>query len=218
MNKNKRVATTDRKFHWMAAKLVLVISFIFLIQLIFPQFFEIFILRKSEVIFQPWTLVTYIFLHGSYLHLYSNMFALFIFSSILEKVIGYKNFLKVFFFTGIVSGLISIFFYDSVIGASGAIFGIIGTLALLRPKMVVWGLGIPMYMMVVIIVYAVLDLAGVFYPDDIAHIGHLSALALGIIIGIMWKKKYGIVEKKKKPLLSEEEFRRWEDKYMKRKK
>jgi membrane associated rhomboid family serine protease len=147
------------------------------------------------------------------------MFALFIFGSILEKVIGYKNFLKVFFFAGILSGIVSIFFYDSVIGASGAIFGIMGTLALLRPKMIVWGLGIPMYMMVVIIVYAALDFAGVFYPDNIAHIGHLSALASGIIIGFMWKKKYGVVEKKKKekPLLSEEEFRRWEDKYMKRK-
>ena len=209
----------ERKFNWIAAKLVLVISLVFLLQKIFPQIFEIFILKRSEVLFEPWTLVTYIFLHGSFLHLFSNMFALFIFGSILEKVVGYKNFLKVFFFTGILSGAFSLFFYNSVIGASGAIFGVMGTLALLRPKMVIWALGVPMYMIVAIIVYAALDLAGVFYPDNIAHIGHLLALVLGILIGLLWKKKYGVVEKKKKEefKLNEEEFRKWEDKYMKRK-
>jgi len=147
------------------------------------------------------------------------MFALFVFGSILEKVVGYKNFLKVFFFIGIISGAFSMFFYSSIIGASGAIFGVMGTLVLLRPKMVVWAFGVPMYIIVVIIVYAVLDLAGVFYPDNIAHIGHLSALFLGILIGLLWKKKYGVVEKKKKKefVLNEEEFRKWEDKYMERK-
>jgi hypothetical protein len=145
------------------------------------------------------------------------MLALFIFGSMLEKVVGYKNFLKVFFFTGIFSGIISIFFYSSVIGASGAIFGVMGMLALLRPKTVVWTLGVPMYIIVAIIIYASLDLAGVFYPDDIAHLGHLSALILGLLIGLAWRKKYKVIEKKKKEfVLSEEEFRKWEDKYMRK--
>lgn len=218
MYKNKQDGVIDRKFNWIAAKLVLIISLVFLLQTIFPQTFEIFILKRSEIISRLWAFVTYIFLHGSYLHLSSNMFSLFIFGSILEKVVGYKNFLKVFFFTGILSGVFSTFFYNTVIGASGAIFGVMGTLAILRSKMVVWALGVPMYIIVAIIVYASLDLAGVFYPDNIAHVGHLSGLFFGIIIGLIWKKKYQVIKKKKEKefVLSEEEFRKWEDKYMKK--
>jgi hypothetical protein len=211
----------ETKFNWVAAKIVLVISIVFLFQLIFPQISENFALTQSNVISQPWILITYIFLHGSFSHLFSNMFALFLFGSILEKVVGYKNFLKIFFTSGIISGIFSIFFYNSVIGASGAIFGVMGTLGILRSKMVVWTLGVPMYMIVAIIIYAVLDLAGVFYPDNIAHIGHLSALVYGIIIGFIWKEKYKLPEKpknkiKKEHILSDEEFRKWEDKYMKK--
>jgi membrane associated rhomboid family serine protease len=217
MHKNKQNVTIGVKFNWIAAKLLLIITFVFLLQTISPQTFEIFVLKRSEILFRPWTFVTYIFLHGSFLHLFSNMLSLFIFGSILEKVVGYKNFLKVFFFTGIFSGVVSTFFYSSVIGASGAIFGVMGVLALIRPKMVVWAFGVPMYIIVAIIIYASLDLAGVFYPDDIAHLGHLSALILGILIGLAWKKKYQVFEKKKKEfVLSEEEFQKWEDKYMKK--
>ena len=202
----------------MALLLALAISIIFLLQSLFPQISQTFSLKSSALFSNPWTLVTYIFLHGSFSHLYSNMFALAIFGSILEKIVGYKNFLKVFFLTGIFSGALSTFFYTSVIGASGSVFGIMGALALLRPKMVVWALGVPMYMIIAVMAYAVLDLAGIFYPSNIAHIGHLSASAMGILMGIIWKRKYGLMEGKKedKLVLSEEEFRRWEGRYMKK--
>ena len=204
------------RFHWTALKFVVLISLVFLFQLFFPQNLEGFVLNASELIHKPWTLLTYIFLHGSFSHLYSNMLALALFGSILEKIVGYKNFLKVFFSTGVFSGVFSSFFYTSVIGASGAVFGVMGTLAMLRPKMVVWALGVPMYMVIAIAVYGVLDLAGMFYPSNIAHVGHLSALVLGILIGLLWRKRYYIVEVKKEKIsvLSEDWLRRWEEKYM----
>jgi hypothetical protein len=207
----------DAKFNWLALKLAISISIIFLLQLIFPQPFEIFVLNSPEVLSRPWSLITYIFLHGSFTHLFSNMFSLVLFGSIFERVVGYKNFLKVFFLAGIFSGIISIFFYNSVIGASGAVFGIMGVLALLRPKMVVWAFSVPMYMIVVIIFYATLDFLGIFYPSDIAHMGHLSALILGILIGLFWRKKYKITDKKEeRVVLDDKEFKKWEEKYMKK--
>ncbi len=210
--------TVDEKFNWLAIKFVAIISLVFLFQAISPQSFEKFTLKSSDVILHPWTLVTYIFLHGSFSHLFSNMFALAIFGSMLEKVIGYKNFLKIFFSTGIFSGILSTFFYNSVIGASGAVFGIMGVLAMLRPKIVVWAMGVPMYMIAAIAVYATLDIVGIFYPSNIANIGHLSALSAGILIGLVWRGKYKVVERRReKSVLSEEELRRWEEKYMKRK-
>ena len=206
------------KFNWIALKLAVFISFIFILQSVFPENFGIFVLDSSKAFLRPWTLVTYIFLHGSFSHLYANMFALAIFGSILEKAVGYKNFLKVFFLTGIFSGVFSSFFYSSLIGASGAVFGVMGTLAMLRPKMVVWAVDVPMPMIISIIIYAVLDFAGLFYPSDIVHIGHLSALALGIFIGVIWKKKFGLVEAKKETtsVLSEDELKKWEDDYMRK--
>ncbi len=205
------------RFQWIALKLTLLISLVFLFQLFFRQNLEGFVLNSPEVIHKPWTLLTYIFLHGSFSHLYSNMFALALFGSILEKVAGYRNFLKIFFFTGIFSGIFSTIFYTSVIGASGAVYGIMGTLGMLRPKMVVWALGVPMHMIIAIVVYGVLDFAGAFFPSNIAHIGHLSALAVGILIGLLLRKRYTIAEvKREKFVLDDEEFRSWEDEYMKR--
>ena len=205
------------RFHWAALKFVALISLVFFLQLVFSQNLGPLILNSSEVLSRPWTLITYAFLHGSFSHLYSNMFSLAIFGSILEKVVGDKNLLKVFLSSAIVSGLFSTFFYDSVIGASGAVFGIMGTLAVLRPKMVIWTFGVPMHMMVAIIIYGLLDLAGMFYPSNVANVGHLSALVFGILLGAMWLRKYRVVEaKREKLVLNEEEFRKWEEKYMKK--
>jgi membrane associated rhomboid family serine protease len=205
-------------FRWVALTLAAIISLIFLLQLLFPPITDELSLDSSRILERPWTLVTYIFLHGSFSHLYSNMFALALFGSLLEKAVGFRNFLKVFFLTGVVSGLASIFFYSSVIGASGAIFGVIGVLGVLRPKMVVWAIGVPMPMIVVLVVYSALNLAGAFYPSDIAYVGHISALAAGIAIGLIWRSKYRVVEKKRKKVkIDDGYFRRWEDEYMKKK-
>lgn len=203
------------EFQWLSLKIVFVIIAVFILQNAFPQLTGTFALKR-DFLLQPWTLLTYIFLHGSFTHLFSNVFSLFIFGSILEKVVGYRNFLKVFFFIGILSGAFGIFFYNSVIGASGSVFGVIGVLGILRPKMTVWALGVPMYMIATIIVYAVMDLAGAFFPSDVAHIGHISAMVIGIIIGLFWRKKYSIPKssRENKIVISEEEFRRWEEEYV----
>lgn len=213
------MAENKQEFYWVAVILTLFISMIFFLHSAFPNLFQNYTLDSSKVNLQPWTLVAYMFFHGSYNHLFSNMFALALFGSILEKIVGYKKFLFVFFFTGIIAGIASTFFYASVIGASGAIFGVMGVLTMLRPAMIVWAFGVPMNMIVAIILYAALDLGGVFYPDSIAHIGHLSALAIGLFIGIFWRGKYKVARKKEenKPILSEEELAEWEDKYMKKK-
>ena len=215
---DQKQKSSDEKFSWTAIKIVIVISFVFLLQSIFPNQMENFILKSSGALQKPWTLITYIFLHGSFSHLYSNMFALALFGSILEKVIGDKNFLKVFFLTGIFSGIISIFFYNGVIGASGAIYGIMGILAVVRPKLVVWVFGVPMYMIIVVVLYSLLDLGGVFYPTNVANVGHISGLAAGLIIGLLWKKKYVMKEPKKgkRMEISEKEIREWEKKYMRK--
>ncbi|HLC39583.1 MAG TPA: rhomboid family intramembrane serine protease [archaeon] len=210
-------AGKKEKFGWDALKLAVIIAVIFLLQNLFPDFLEQFALASSGVFQQPWTLVTYIFLHGNANHLISNLFPLAMFGLILEKIIGSQKFLIIFFAAGIFAGMISTFFYPSVIGASGAIFSIMGVLVGIRPKMVVLAFGIPIPMIIAVILWVALDLGGVFYPSSIANIGHLAGLSVGIIFGMWLRPKYKLPEEKKKDEIKfdEEYFRKWEEKHMK---
>jgi len=204
------------KFHWYVAKIAVIIALVFMLQNVFPDYVDLFVLDSSKIFQQPWSLVTYIFIHGNANHVLSNLFSLVLFGFILEKVVGSKNFLLIFFTAGIFSGIVSLFFYPSVIGASGAIFGIMGILAVIRPKMVVLAFGIPIPMIVAVILWAALDLGGVFYPSSIANIGHLAGLFAGIFIGFRLRPKYKLPEKQKKDEIKfdEEYFKEWEKKYM----
>ncbi len=202
---------------WIALWLTVLASMIFLIQVIYPPITETFLLVSSDIAKRPWILVTSIFLHGDINHLLYNMLALATFGSILEKVIGERKFLLVFFITGIFSSIASTALYSSVLGASGAIFGIIGTLAILRPRLIVWALGVPMPMIVAAFAWGVLDIAGLFSPSGIANLGHLGGLVAGIVFGVIWKKRYPEAKRRKsEKILKEEDVDEWEDHYMKR--
>ncbi|MCD6367775.1 MAG: rhomboid family intramembrane serine protease [Candidatus Aenigmarchaeota archaeon] len=176
---------------------------VFILQMIFPSITNEFALYRSRVLGEPWLLITSIFLHGGIEHLFFNMFALTLFGFILENIIGSKKFLFVFFFSGTIASIASAMFYSASLGASGAIFGIMGTLAVLRPRMYVWVMGVPMPMYAAAILWAVIDLVGMFEPTGIANAAHLAGLGSGIVAGIILRKKYG--EKTRKEKLTEEE-------------
>lgn len=88
-------------------------SAIFLIQSLISgsptsgAFYDIFILKPalSDVLSQPWTLITVMFLHGSLFHLFANMITLYFFGSPLEKLVGGKEFLKFYFGAGIAASI-----------------------------------------------------------------------------------------------------------------
>jgi len=115
------------------------------------------------------------------------MFALALFGTILEHNIGTKKFLYLFFSAGLFAGLASILFYKAVLGASGAIFGIIGALAILKPKMIVWIYSMPMPMVIASLVWIAIDILGIFIPSNVANITHISGILVGISFGIIIK-------------------------------
>src|ERR1041385_1358637 len=84
-----------------------------------------------------WQLVTYIFLHGGFFHILFNMFGLYMFGSELEMTWGTREFLKFFSVCGIGAGLITVLISPhspvTIIGASGAIFGLLVAYGLLFP-------------------------------------------------------------------------------------
>ncbi len=200
------------KNYYTALILVAVDVVLFVVQLSVPGFTDSFLLISSDTFSRPWILVTSMFLHGSVSHLIGNMFALGLFGLILEHNIGSKRFIIIYFVTGVIASFASIFFYDSALGASGAIFGVLGALAAIRPKMIVWTYGVPMPMFVAAGFWVLLDLIGVFSPSNVANIAHIAGLAAGVVIGIALRSPE--VKETKEKILNEEEFNQWEDEWM----
>ncbi|MBW3020595.1 rhomboid family intramembrane serine protease [Candidatus Woesearchaeota archaeon] len=163
-------------------------AIIYIIQLLVPKFNEMFLLDSSLVWNEPWRLVTSMFMHStlSLNHLLFNMYALFLFGGLMEQMIGTKRFLKVYFVSGIVAGIIfSIFTPGKAVGASGAIMGILGLTIMLLPNMkVLFFFVIPMSMRTAGIIFALIDILGLFNPySRIANAAHLGGLVIGLLYG-----------------------------------
>ena len=158
--------------------------------------------------FQPWQCISYLFLHGGLLHLFFNMLGLWFLGRDLEQLWGKHNFLKYYFVVGIGSGIITVLynnFYVSpenirpIVGASGAIYGLLLSYGILFPNRILYIYGI----FPVKVKNAVLFLGGIafFYSitlhsDGISHITHLA----GIIIGFIYLQ-YWVSEKKSKKII-----------------
>ena len=192
---------------------------VFLAQILISGFTELFVLNSDSWL-EPWRFLTAVFLHGGVGHLVLNLFALLLFGSILERVAGSGKFLLVFFFTGIFANLISINFYKSSLGASGAIFGVIGALIFIRPGMPVWAFGLPMPLFVAGIIWAGADMLGAigFFSDNpldnTGNIAHLSGMFLGFVFGYFYRKRLRKKVRKIDVSIDENEIRRWEDNWM----
>lgn len=85
--------------------------------------------------FQFWKLFSYLFLHFEFLHLFFNMFMLWMFGTEVEEAVGTDRFLKLYLFSGVGAGLFQMLFSpsinDIVIGASGAVYGVMIAFAIL---------------------------------------------------------------------------------------
>ncbi|MFR9165177.1 MAG: rhomboid family intramembrane serine protease [Dysgonomonas sp.] len=159
----------------------------------------------SSDLFMPHQLITYMFVHGGFSHMFFNMFAVFMFGRTLETVWGPKRFLIYYLITGIGAGLtqelvwafqLSTPFeitYSLTVGASGAVFGILLAFGMLFPnaELMIIPIPIPIKAKYFVIGYGVLELfLGIasFSGDSVAHFAHLGGLVFGLILVLYWKK------------------------------
>lgn len=195
---------------------------VFVLQVYIPGFTELFILNSKAVLgFQIWRFLTAIFLHADIIHLLLNTVALMFFGFVAEGKLGSRNFLLAYFGTGIIANIIAVNFYSSSLGASGAIYGIIGVLAIVAPFMMIWAFGLLMPMIVAAVIYAIADLLrtlGYMNPGNIGTIAHLSGIGFGILLGIFFRiyLRKEIKKSREKIEIPEDYIRKWEMKYMKR--
>jgi len=216
--------------------------------------------------FQPYQILTYMWVHAGFGHLFSNMFSVLVFAPILEKVWGSKKFLIFYLVTGIGAGILysGINYYENysfevkvksyeqnpspesfrklvinnsseyynqlydfidsyeqnpsnsndnlsiayandllkvksdvpMVGASGAVFGILLAFAMLFPNMKLMLLfpPIPVKAKYLVLVYGIYELWSEINRmpgDNIAHFAHLGGMLIGYLILIYWKRKYG---------------------------
>ena len=132
--------------------------------------------------------LTYMFLHGGLLHLGLNMLMLWMFGGTLESVWGTKQFLKYYFITGVGAGLSNCLLTPAmsipIIGASGAVYGLLAAYGILFPNSLIYIYGLfPIKAKWLVIIFGVFEFMASVNPavSQIAHIAHLGGMVIGIV-------------------------------------
>ena len=158
-----------------------------------------------------WTFITSMFMHGGFFHLFVNMLSLFFVGSLIEKIIGRKRYLNFYLISGLFAGLFFVlasFIFTKdlnayAVGASGALFGLIGLLMLLAPNLRVYVMFIPIPIRLkyaapgMLIVLWLISIAGNVPIGNTAHLGGLIAgLAYGLYLMKAYPNKIKFIRKR----------------------
>jgi membrane associated rhomboid family serine protease len=147
--------------------------------------------------FRPYQLVTHMFAHSPtmFFHILFNMYALWMFGSVLERVWGPKRFLIFYMVCGLAAGVAQMMLVKNgaAVGASGAIMGLLAAFAYLFPntKFFILPFPFPIKAKYMVAILAAIDLFGGFHPggaDNVAHFAHLGGMLMGFIIVLIWNK------------------------------
>ena len=160
--------------------------------------------EKFDAIAVPekWTLITYMFLHGGLLHLGGNMLFLWVFGDNIEDALGHFNFLIFYLLCGIAAGYAHSFMSPNseipLIGASGAIAGVIAADLLLHPKVQVWVLvlgrfPLPINAGLAIIAWFLFQIAQVYFMTEgnTAWWAHIGGFVAGAFLILFMRRRGG---------------------------
>ncbi|MDP4235721.1 MAG: rhomboid family intramembrane serine protease [Bacteroidota bacterium] len=138
--------------------------------------------------FYPWQLISYMFLHGSFMHIAFNMLALWMFGLQFEVIWGPKKFLTYYFLCGLGGAVAHLLISPllggagPLIGASGAVFGLLIAYGLLFPDQLVFVFFmLPMKAKYAIGLFVVLEFMSVGAADNVGHLAHLGGAVVGLI-------------------------------------
>ncbi len=162
-------------------RLLVINGILFLITFAFSGVTAYLALLPAEVVRQPWTVLTYMFVHERFFHLLFNMLGLFFFGPPLEERWGSPEFLKFYLICGLGGALLSFIMpYYPIIGASGAVYGVLLAYAMYWPDnpIYIWGI-FPVKAKWLVAFFIGLSL---FYAisggePGIAHFAHLGGCA-----------------------------------------
>ncbi len=180
----------------MYQNLIIINLLVFIIEIFDRQFIYLFGFIPEYLFIEPWRLVTSIFLHANFFHIFLNMFVLYNIGPLIERRIGSIEFLKLYLISGIVGNILfGLVAYSGIIptntigiGASGAIAGLLGAAFLFYPYLnILFLFIIPMPMYVFFFFYILIEFAGIFTMN---YTGIGSAAHLGGVIAGYFYSKY----------------------------
>ncbi len=170
--------------------------------LVYPSLMDSIALNPSFILQGKylWTVLTSMFMHGGPFHLFANMLSLMFLGGLLERLIGRKKFFGVYFASGLMGAVafvaLGALFGNanlSAVGASGAIFGIAGMLAVLTPNLPVYimfiPIAMPMWFGTILIMFGLWAVSSSFNLP-IGNTAHLGGLLVGLAYGLYLVRKH----------------------------
>ena len=175
----------------MIKKLIILMAALFLLQGVVNHRITLYLGLVPLLVWKKfflWQLVTYIFLHGGISHILFNLLALWMFGGELESYWGSGKFLRYFLFCGIGAGICTVVFsphqFIPVVGASGAIYGILLAFGWLFPNRLIYVYFlVPIPAKYFVIIFGLIELYASMQGTGggVAHLTHLGGLIFGIL-------------------------------------
>jgi membrane associated rhomboid family serine protease len=157
--------------------------------------------------FRIWQPLTHMFMHGGFWHIFFNMYTFFFFGTMLERTLGSKKFLWFYFITGFgavalhmlvqwlqvrVGANVAAIYQTPVLGASGAVYGVLIGYAMLFPndRMTLLFPPVTLKAKWMMLIFAGIELmtGAVGTADGVAHFAHLGGMLFGALLIIWWRK------------------------------
>ncbi len=175
----------------MIKKLIVIMAALFFLQEVVSGRINLYLGLVPLLVWKKfflWQLLTYIFLHGGISHILFNLLALWMFGGELESYWGSGKFLRYFLFCGIGAGICTVVFspyqFIPVVGASGAIYGILLAFGWLFPNRLIYiYLLVPIPAKYFVIIFGLIELYSSMdgTGGGVAHLTHLGGLIFGIL-------------------------------------
>ncbi len=192
---------------------------VYILSILRPSFAQFLTFVPELLMFRPWTIFTYMFVHdlGGIWHILFNMLVLFFFGPRLEAELGGKHFLGLYFGSGLMGAVLSMIFNPAVaiLGASGAVYGVMIAYAMFWPRdrVYIWGI-LPIEVRVMVILMTILSVFGGFgsISDGIAHFAHLGGFLGGFLYIRMLRQTARLQEMQAKivePIVRVNDIQRW---------
>ena len=202
LQKRKRFFNFNITFLLLIINVICFIVFTILIYLN-PAFIDYIALKPSNIIQGKylWTFLTSIFMHSGFLHIFANMVSLIFIGNLAERILGKKRFLFFYLLAGLFAGLSFVLFSfilpsdfnTYAVGASGALFGLIGMLMIVTPNLPVSILFIPIPIKMKFaapIMLVLLWLISILGNVPVGNTAHIGGFLVGIFYGFYLKNRY----------------------------
>lgn len=175
-------------------QLLIINSVVFILTSLFPLLIPLLSAHTPDSpFFELHQLITHMFVHGGLSHIFFNMFALVIFGCTVEKRISTILLWLSFILCGIGGYILQMFFsspLDSMVGASGAIFGVMTMFTLFYPdeEFYLFFIPIPVRIKFLYTTYMIIELLSINSNDHVGHYAHIGGAIVGAIMYYLIKK------------------------------